>query len=224
MLNIEDRYEDINNPLIIQRSDIIRLNGINECLNSSSDLKIWKLYQIDSNGTILKTFGLENITNTWNKSDLVIQPNTLDYGLYKFIFEVTQYDNITAKIGNSSQIETYIKIVQTDLGIFGLPGGMSQVSIGSAQSIHLNPANYSLDYDFNSNLNKLKFNFSCRAIDSYSIIVDNTTNETVPYFVYYPWKNTSSIDFNPQTDCFSSISAYFKYILSILDLNFILFF
>ena len=91
---------------------------------------------------------------------LVIQKNTLAYGVYEFKFVVAISFANGTRLSNSAN--TYIRIVPSGLGVFALPNGISSIVIGSQQSFTLNPAAYSIDIDNVISPAFLKYTFYCR--------------------------------------------------------------
>ena len=55
---------------------------------------------------------------TFRSSELVMQSNTLEFGLYQFIFQI---DVVSSKLYNvTNSASTFIQIIPTGLAIFGL--------------------------------------------------------------------------------------------------------
>jgi len=110
-------------------------------------------------------------------AELVLQPQTLSYGLYRIIFTATQIlPNSTEKLSNS--IYTFIRIVPSGLVISSLKlsqpmfGGTIEITRGSSQSIQFDPYLFTYDIDGVAVITGLKFVYSCQ-------IVNQAMNATV---------------------------------------------
>jgi hypothetical protein len=125
---------------------------------------IWTLNQI------ISTVNKSNIDLTQNPtsclSELIIQANTLMYGLYEFNLEVNLVtSDKSASASSSSYIKTYIQIIPTGIVVNAIENGISSILIGSQQNLTLNPSKYSFDLD---NLilpsQILQFKFYCTTV------------------------------------------------------------
>jgi hypothetical protein len=167
VLSLENQATDFYSPLLQKRSQKLSVvaSAIISCSLSVNNTKTWTLYSIDSsNGNVLSQVSLAKNKYAFN-SELVISENTLDYGLYKFVYTMSMY---SAKVDLSqflAQIETYIQIVPTGLTVLGLYGGSNQVEIGLNQTFEINPMQYSFDNDNVANVRTLNFKFYCNVID-----------------------------------------------------------
>lgn len=202
-------------PAIYARSDLITLTTqtIINCSSNASNTIQWNIYKVDNKTG--NQLGLVAIANnpTLNYADLVIQPSTLSYGLYKFVYMVTMnYNSIY-----TNQVETYIKVVPSGLLISSLvnapSGGTYQITRGTSQAIQLNPGTYSKDVDVLISMKSLNYSFYCRVIDnsltndfvqiSYGVYLDLLTmkkNYTSSSFIQ------SYVNANTSQSCFDSIS------------------
>ena len=111
-------------------------------------------------------------------AELVLQPQTLSYGLYRIVFTATQiFDNSTEKLSNS--IDTFIEIIPSGLVISSLRlskpmyGGTIEITRGSSQSIQFDPYLFTYDIDGVAVITNLKFEYSCQ------IVYQGTINATV---------------------------------------------
>ena len=138
---------------------------------------------------------------------LVIQPQTLSYGVYRVSFTLT---------ASSSQIDTYIKIVPTGLVISALKskqpmyGGTIQITRGVSETIEFNPLINSYDLDGQAVISSLSFKYACQIIDS---------NIQQAYPVYTNTSQIITLDqfqansfLAPLLKCFSSTSEISSFV------------
>ena len=104
---------------------------------------------------------------TAQSSELVIQPYTLDYGVYKITFLVEITVELYGLLSNT--VDTYIEIVPTGLAVFAIENGISSQLIGSSQSLILNPVAYSSDLDNYVAISSLTFEFYCTVLNTNDI-------------------------------------------------------
>ena len=88
---------------------------------------------------------------TLNYAELVLQPQTLNYGLYKIVYTLKlSGSNLTTF---QSQIDTFIQIIPSGLVISALRssqpmyGGTVEITRGFDQQIQFNPFLHSYDID-----------------------------------------------------------------------------
>lgn len=82
----------------------------------------------------------------------------MDYGIYEFKFKV---NFLSDSIIYSKTINTFIQIIPSGLAVYALQNGIQQIVIGYAQSLNLNPSNYSFDFDDLAQIQDLSFKFYC---------------------------------------------------------------
>lgn len=168
------------------------------------NLKKWYIYGInESDGNILKDINISN-NPTVNSAELVIQPNSLEYGLYKFVYKIKMLDGLE---DFQKEIYHYIKIVPSGIVVRTLANGMFSISRGLEQSISLNPLLYSYDLDEVILMDKLKFNFYCSVVQSGILVkqpfvgfnrkIDLLSLKNEPYL------------FSNEISCFNSTNSYF---------------
>jgi len=191
------------NPQVILRSKLISLNTACYfmCNLSYTITYRWKLTYINS--TSNKDIDLSS-NPTWQSTILVIQANTLVYGLYSFNFQT----NVSISSNNvllTNNITTYVQIVSTGLAVYGLQNGINGLSIGTQQTLNLNPALYSFDMDNLIQPSSLQFKFFCYTITAGSNIAVNTS-QSIDLLTY---KNNSQLQINRNTTCFSSSGNLF---------------
>ena len=105
---------------------------------------------------------------TINYAELVLQPQTLSYGLYRLNYRVTMLYNVSL----TSQIDTFIKIIPSGLVLSTLKlsqpmyGGTIEITRGTNQSIQFDPFLFTYDIDSIADITSLTFKYSCQKIDS----------------------------------------------------------
>jgi hypothetical protein len=111
-----------------------------------------------------------NNNPTLNYAELVLQPQTLDYGLYRVVYTLKMNGaNLTSF---ESQIDTFIQIIPSGLVISALRssqpmyGGTVEISRGFDQQIKFNPFLHSHDIDSVAVITSLTFKYSCQIIDT----------------------------------------------------------
>ena len=188
-------------PQIILRSKLFTLNTATyfSCNLSYAITYQWSLNLI-VNSTYASKIDL-SLNPTWQSSSLVIQANTLAYGLYAFNFQ-TNVTIATSNVLLENNITTYVQITPTGLAVYGLQNGVSGLLIGSQQSFSLSPTLYSLDLDSLIKPSSLPYKFYCFTINQGLNTIVNAT-QSVDLFSY---KNNSLLQMNSNSTCFSSNS------------------
>ena len=175
------------------------------CLYSLANQKHWTIFQIDElNATILQQITI--IDNpTVNYAELVLQPQTLSYGLYKVVYTVTM-----TNMSFTSSYVTFIQINPSGLVLSSLKssqpmyGGTIQITREEFQTIQFDPYLFTYDIDNLAVITSLSFKYACQIIQSnipqgYPKITG--TNQTI-YLDDLKY-NSSLIYFNA---CFNSTS------------------
>ena len=163
-MNIEPRATYSSEPTIYKRSDLFSLIGLTtlNCNATLSNQKKWLIY-LEKNGELITL----NDNPTLNYAELVIQPQTLAYGLYKIVYSVNNDDS-------NFEVDTYVQIVPSGLIVSSLSlaqpmyGGIIEIIRGSNQSISFNPFLNTIDLDNICVITTLTFKYSCQSIDSNS--------------------------------------------------------
>jgi hypothetical protein len=147
------------------------------CVTSFVNVKEWSIFMVNSMTGLDKKQIYLNTNPTLVYAELVLQPQTLSYGLYRIVFTATQiFDNSTNKLSNS--IDTFIEIIPSGLVVSSLRlskpmyGGTIEITRGSSQSIQFNPYLFTYDIDGVAVITSLKFEYSCQ-------IVNQAMNATV---------------------------------------------
>jgi hypothetical protein len=168
ILGILNRREHFYDPQKNERNSWLKLQGNTtlDCAVSLSNIKKWSIYQVDS-----KTgFNIRQIFQTENpsvyKSELVIQPNTLSYGLFKFVFSVKMLHSTIDLSNFKSEIETFVQIVSSGIVVSVFSGGANKIQIGINQSLALDPVKNSYDMDSLIQMNSLSFRYYCKVLNN----------------------------------------------------------
>ena len=164
-----------------------------------ANLKEWSIFVVNSMTGIDEKQIYLNTNPTLAYAELVLQPQTLSYGLYRIVFTATQIlPNSTEKLSNS--IDTFIEIIPSGLVISSLRlskpmyGGTIEITRGSSQSIQFNPYLFTYDIDGVAVITSLKFEYSCQIVNQATInatIRSNTldtcfngTNDGLENFIF----------------------------------------
>ena len=160
----------------------------------------WSLNQISN--SVNKSYIELTQNPTSHSSELVMQANTLAYGLYEFNLEVKMTYNIGLLTPSmSSFLKTYIQIIPTGIMVKAIQNGISSILIGSQQNFTLNPSKYSSDLDNLITPSQiLQFKFYCT-----TILVNSTMNQSQEDLLSIKTSGISSKLFRNRT-CFDSIS------------------
>jgi hypothetical protein len=108
-----------------------------------------------------------NNNPTMNYADLVLQPQTLSYGVYKIVFTVKM-----ANINFTDHALTYIQIIPSGLVLSSLKlsqpmyGGTIEITRGQNQQIQFDPYLFTYDIDNVAVITSLEFKYSCQLIAS----------------------------------------------------------
>ena len=138
------------------------------CLYSLANQKQWTIFQIDKlNATILQQITIIN-NPTVNYAELVLQPQTLSYGLYKVVYTVTM-----TNMSFTSSYVTFIQINPSGLVLSSLKssqpmyGGTIQITRGLNQPIQFDPYLFTYDIDNLAVISSLSFKYACQIVQNY---------------------------------------------------------
>ena len=164
ILNMDSIFTQLN-PQVILRSKLFMLSTTTyfSCNFTYTINNKWSSSLIVNSTYLIKTDLTSN--PTWQSTSLVIQPNSLTYGLYAFNFQVNVTIVKATNIFLSNNITTYAQINPTGLVVYGLQTGVSGLLVGTQQSFSLNPALYSLDLDSLVQPSSLQYKFYCFTIN-----------------------------------------------------------
>ena len=154
-------------PFVQPRSSLLFISTQTKitCQKSLWSTRKWFVYKIDAKTGLQKT-KVELIDNpTVGYSDLVIKPNTLDIGLYRFVYTVSMFDANVPLDSFQTESDTYINIEQSGIIVNGFENGMLEIKRGLKQDIYIDPVMYSYSLDSLVSMSGLKFRFYCSVID-----------------------------------------------------------
>ena len=163
----------------------------------------WSLNQISN--SVNKSYIDLTQNPTSHSSELVMQANTLAYGLYEFNLEVkiTYNNNGLLTTSMSSFLKTYIQIIPTGIMVKAIQNGISSILIGSQQNFTLNPSKYSSDLDNLITPSQiLQFKFYCT-----TILANSTLNQSQEDLLSIKTSGISS-SLSRNRTCFDSISKF----------------
>ena len=207
ILDIKNRAIDFLHPKIMKRSSMFSVVGITilDCEFTLKNSKMWSIFEINaSNGNSVRSINLISIISAFS-AEICIPSNFLNYGTYKFVYEVTMDGEANLFFDS---VETFFRIVPTGIAVFPLSGGIKELTIGIGQSIDLDPGQYSYDFDDILSGTQMTFKFFCH------ILTDNDLQALSNYHYNFDLqqikdKNISiqSVQINP---CFSSSGKKLK--------------
>jgi len=166
MVNILDPSLNSSNPTVFKQSDFIQWTG-QTTINSSFSLlnqKEWTIFKM-----VVQNEQQIFIKNnpTINYADLVLQPKTLSYGVYRIVFTVTMIETYC-----SGSVFTYIRIIPSGLVLSSLKlsqpmyGGTIEITRGQNQPIQFDPFLFTYDIDGVAVITSLTFKYACQLIES----------------------------------------------------------
>ena len=163
ILEIQNRVSDFLNPMLINRSKKFSVVGITtlDCEATLKNIKQWFVYEINPNtGLNHRTVNLTDIITSFS-TEIYIPSNFFGYGTYRFILQVSMDGDANAFVDS---VDTFIKIVPSGMTIFPFSGGIKDISIGTGQSVNLDPGKYSIDLDGLLVGTELTYKYFCRMI------------------------------------------------------------
>jgi hypothetical protein len=165
IIDLPSFSSNLSHKSIKRQNDLIYIStSITINCMSLSNVKQWNIYKIENQNE--KLIQIQD-NPTINYAELVLQPKTLDYGLYRFVFTVTMVNT-----GVSNSIETYIQIIPSGLILSTLKlsqpmyGGRIEISRGLNQKIEFNPFLFTYDIDSVAVITSLTFKYACHIKDS----------------------------------------------------------
>ena len=171
-LAIENGAPLFYKPVEFKRNELISFVGIVtiNCNTSLENTKKWTIFEIDPvTDQSLKEITLP-LNPTVDYAELVIQPNTLKYGLYKIVFRVIM--GSVKPLVFEDQIETFAKIVPSGVIVSALKlsqlsvSGTLEINKGTSQDIEFDPFLSSYDIDGLADMLHLQYKYYCQVVDS----------------------------------------------------------
>jgi hypothetical protein len=188
------------------KTDLITIVGVTKIRCSTNlNQKEWTIFQVVNSNDEQQIFIKNN--PTINYADLVLQPQTLSYGLYKIFFSVSMTQTIY-----SSFAFTYIRIIPSGLVLSTLKlsqpmyGGTIEITRGQNQKIQFNPYLFTFDIDNVAVITTLSFKYSCQLIESnipQGYPLQPGTNQTI-----YLDEFKSNPSLSKLNTCFNSTGSY----------------
>ncbi|GFS08173.1 location of vulva defective 1 [Elysia marginata] len=129
-----------------ERSRYIRLRGFARinCPANLANVKSWNLYRVDEDtGQDVAAVDISSLTT--NKAELYIPTRFLPLGTYKATYAMLM--TAGAGVPFAGEALTYFQIVPSELLGVIVEGGMTFITVGTAQDYILEPLRYSLDPD-----------------------------------------------------------------------------
>ena len=163
ILDVQNRASDFFKPVIIKRSIGFSVVGKTtlDCEVTLKNTKQWFIYEINSfSGLTSRIVDIKNIISSFS-AEIYIPSNFLDYGTYRFIYQVSMDGDANAFMDSAY---SFIKIVPSGIAIFPFSGGIKEISIGVGQSLAIDPGRYSFDFDGILIGSELTYKYFCRMI------------------------------------------------------------
>ena len=193
-----------SNPKKIFRSNLFTVSSVISfyCKTNFTYENKWKLTKIDLNTFAdLSTIDLSSNPSS-QLSELVLNENTLAYGLYRFQFQVVVKFNGNKQI-SSNLAETFIEIIPTGLAVFAIENGVSSVLIGTKQSFDLQPSVFSSDFDNIIQPSELNFTFYCQTVN---LSDQNSISTQASKIDLLSFKNNQTLVMKRNANCFGNSS------------------
>jgi hypothetical protein len=201
---------------VYKRNNLIKIIGQTtlDCLASLVNVKQWTIFKLNElSGLIEQQIQIKN-NPTLNYAELVLQPQTLTYGLYRLVYNVTMNYKENGSLFTSSA-DTYINVIPSGLLISSLKmsqpmfGGTIQITRGLNQKIEFDPFLFTYDIDSVAVITSLTFKYSCQIIDSNIPSGYPQIPETEQTVYLDDIKQNSSL--NSFSTCFNSTSKIFYF-------------
>ena len=170
ILGIEQRAALFHAPSVYKRSDLFSVKGTISitCNTSLSNAKQWRIFKVNATtGIAEQEITIKAHENpTVNYAELVMQPNSLEYGLYRIVFKMTM--TYTNNLIFTDQVDTYVSVVPSGLVVSALSasqlssgGGTLEITRGVKQTVEFNPFLNSYDLDSLVSVFSLQFKYYC---------------------------------------------------------------
>ncbi|RNA30190.1 polycystin-1-like isoform X2 [Brachionus plicatilis] len=208
LLSIEDRAEFFFLPIEVARTKMIILlaESILRCNLTLSNERGWQLYLVNqANGEHISQIDLSG-NPTEKNAEIVIRPNTLSYGLYKFVYFTRMTGSNLMGRNFESRIDTYVRVVPTGIVVWGLKGGVAERRLGIEQELEFTPTAFSFDQDSLVSILSLKFKFFCTVVDS-GIVRPYPSRNAREKLDLFSLKNGSHL-MTSNTTCFEDPSGF----------------
>lgn len=206
-LEIHNGIHNKDTPYILERPKDIFLaaNVTINCIiyQSTKNKKMWSIYKINENTNQEENITLVNVTSIYN-TELFIPKNTLDYGLYKFKFQVELRSNTSF----TSSIDTWIRIIESKGIFWAFPNGADEISVGYSQKVIIDPLKYSYFLEPSKTFENYSFNYYCRVLKN--DVAEEYPKDILNTLIDLRLFKASPTAFNVSSGelCFNDTSAY----------------
>lgn len=153
----------IRNELI----NIVSKTTLSQCI--TTHLKQWTLYRVNEMAGLDEQKIILKNNPTLNYAELILQPKTLEYGLYRIVITiVTKLNESSFSISN----DTFIQITPSGLVLSTLKqsqpmfGSAIEISRGLNQTIEFDPFLFTYDIDMLAVITSLTFKYTCQKVVS----------------------------------------------------------
>ena len=137
------------NPKRILRSSLFSLKSVTYFYCNVTSYNMFYTWSLLNNST-----DILSMNPTKYSSELVIQSNQLEYGLYEFKLQVQISSN-----GIVRATSKFVEIIPTDIAVYGLFNGVLGIVIGSRQFLTLDPVLFSTNLDEIGMTSSMNFTF-----------------------------------------------------------------
>ena len=134
----------------------------------------------------------------------MVSPNSLAYGLYKFVIRVDVLDSVYGTLSRTAS--EFIEIIPSGFVTYGLKSGAFSQSIGLNQTFTFSPAEFSFDLDQILQASNLNFQFYC--LNVISLLPSSPSLTGVESLIKF--KNDSTLQINSSINCFESEGSFLK--------------
>ena len=162
---------NFSQPTMKKKNDLIDIVTSTKIKCSPpSNTKQWSIYRVNKlTGINEEQIQIKN-NPTINYAELVLQPQTLSYGLFRFVYTVTMINKGPTNV--SAKAETFILVIPSGLVLSTLKliqptfGGAIEINRGFRQKIQFDPFLFTYDIDSVVVISLLTFKYTCQVIDS----------------------------------------------------------
>jgi hypothetical protein len=171
VVDIEKKSPLFYSPSVHKKNELFSLIGstVLACNVSAQNKKEWIVYKIDeSTGMAQYSVSLPNNPTT-EYAELVVQPNSLSYGLYMFRFRVSMLNANSGVF--EGQVESFVRVVPSGIVLSSLEsaripsGGTYELAVGAQQEVRFNPFVFTYDVDAVGRIDLLEFEYYCQVVE-----------------------------------------------------------
>lgn len=196
----------LENPTIIEYSSdyVINIQTALNCTCSIFWTKKWIINSIDSVGNVPNQT-MQSINSTDSFLSVTINNETLNYGLYRFVYEFqiitdNRYSFLTVNT-------TFFRIIPNRFKVLAFDNRTIQLSnrlvIGQNEHLSFLPAYYSYNPDYYIDPNSLSYDFYCILTDFNAVINKSALINNTLYLIR-PNATLSQEELNSPDTCFKS--------------------